>query len=91
LLSTRQANGLDSHQSIVPEQIPNISKAWTSPVDKRVAVLQAERLAQSLIAIMDGMVIDRAGAKVMIEYHTNPTKQIFRGGRRLLSLRRAAE
>jgi hypothetical protein len=41
LLSTRQANGLDSHQSIVPEQIPNISKAWTSPVDKRVAVLQA--------------------------------------------------
>jgi hypothetical protein len=80
LRCTRQTNGMDSHRSTVPEQIPNISKAWTSPVDKRAAILQAERLAQALVAIMDGKVIDRAGAKAMIQYHSNPSKQIFRGG-----------
>jgi hypothetical protein len=42
--------------------------------------MQAEQLTRALVAIMDGMIIDRASAKLMIQYHTNPCKQIFRGG-----------
>jgi hypothetical protein len=80
ILHTPGLDGLDVHQSTVPHQIPDISKAWTSPVDKRVAIMQAEQLARALVAIMDGMIIDRASAKLMIQYHTNPCKQIFRGG-----------
>jgi len=80
LPSTRQRDGVDIHQSTVPHQIPNISKALTSQVDKRTAILQAEQLARSLVATMDGMVIDKASAKVMIDYHTDPGKRLFRGG-----------
>lgn len=76
----RGPDGLDLHHSDVPHQIPNISKAWTSSMDKRVAILQAERLAQALVAIMDGMVIDRISAKAMIQYHTNACKQLFPSG-----------
>lgn len=73
-------DGLDVHQSTLPDWIPDISKAWTSLIDKRVAILQAERLAQALVTIMDGMVIDKASARVMIDYHTYASKQILPSG-----------
>jgi hypothetical protein len=70
LLSVRQENDRDIHESLVPDQIPDISKPWTAQVDKRVAILQAEQLARVLVARIDGMEIKEASAKALVQHYS---------------------
>jgi hypothetical protein len=70
LLSVRQENGHDVHESIVPDQVPDISKPWTSQADKRVAILQAEQLARVLTAKLDGMEINKASAEALAQHYS---------------------
>jgi hypothetical protein len=69
-LAVQQVNGRGAHESIVPVQIPGISRTWTSRMDRRTAILQAEELARALVAIMDGMVIDKPSAKALVRHYT---------------------
>jgi hypothetical protein len=79
LLSVRQENGHDVHESIVPDQIPDISKPWTSQADKRVAILQAEQLARVLTAKLDGMEINKASAEALAEKYGSASPQTANG------------
>lgn len=70
LLSVRRENGLIVHESIVPDQVPNISKTWTSMFHKRDAILEAEELARALTAVMDGRVISKASVDSTVDHYS---------------------
>jgi hypothetical protein len=70
LLSVSQEDGRDVHESVVPDQIPDLSTPWTSQVDKRAAILQAERLARALVAEIDGMKLNKASAKALVQHYS---------------------
>lgn len=66
-----QHNGRDVHDSAMPDDIPDIAGVpWNSPVTKRVAVLQGEQVARSLVAMLDGLIISKAGLKAQVKQYS---------------------